>query len=300
MQNGILNVYKESGFTSHDVVAKLRGILKQKKIGHTGTLDPAAVGVLPICLGSATKAAEYLLESDKEYLAILRLGVTTDTQDMTGTVLKIAAVAVDEKAVQDVFFHFIGDIEQLPPMYSAVRVNGKRLYEIARLGQDVERKPRAVRISKLEIIKIDLPEITFQVECTKGTYIRTLCHDIGDKLGCGGAMAALTRTRVGEYKIEEALKLGQIEELTRADRIATVIKGTDSVFTQLRVVKVAAAQMKLLMNGNKLMLSGVEVPPDITCGEEFRIYGSDGAFYGIYRYQQEQKQLLPLKMISDR
>lgn len=173
MINGILNVYKEAGFTSHDVVAKLRGICRQKKIGHTGTLDPEAVGVLPVCLGSGTKLCDMLTDKSKEYEAVLLLGQVTDTQDVTGTVLEEHEVTADEEQAVEAIRSFVGAYEQIPPMYSALKVNGKRLYELARAGKEVERKGRPVEIHSIEILSVSLPEITFRVACSKGTYIRT-------------------------------------------------------------------------------------------------------------------------------
>ena len=219
MINGILNVYKEAGFTSHDVVAKLRGICRQKKIGHTGTLDPEAVGVLPVCLGSGTKLCDMLTDKSKEYEAVLLLGQVTDTQDVTGTVLEEHEVTADEEQVVEAIRSFVGAYEQIPPMYSALKVNGKRLYELARAGKEVERKGRPVEIHNIEILSVSLPEITFRVACSKGTYIRTLCHDIGQKLGCGGTMKSLKRTRVGIFTIDGALKLSQLEELAAQGRL---------------------------------------------------------------------------------
>jgi len=225
MYNGILNVYKEAGFTSHDVVAKLRGILGQKKIGHTGTLDPNAVGVLPICLGSATKLSMALTDKDKEYIAVLKLGITTDTQDLTGTVLSERAVTVNEEAVKAAIFSFMGSYSQVPPMYSAVKVKGKRLYELARKGKEIDRPPRLVEIKELEILALELPEVKFRLVCSKGTYVRTLCFDVGEKLGCGGAMASLERTRSGEFLACHALTLSQIEKLVKENKIVDKITG---------------------------------------------------------------------------
>ena len=190
--NGVINVYKEAGFTSHDVVAKLRGIVKQKKIGHTGTLDPDAEGVLPVCLGNATKLCGLLTEKEKTYRAVLLLGQTTDTQDTSGRVLTEAPVAATGEQVREAIMSFLGDYDQVPPMYSALKVNGKKLYELAREGKEVERQARRVRILDMEIHEIRLPEVTFTVTCSSGTYIRTLCQDIGEKLGCGGCMKSLT------------------------------------------------------------------------------------------------------------
>ena len=187
MIHGIINVYKEKGFTSHDVVAKLRGIVGQKKIGHTGTLDPDATGVLPVCLGKATKLCDLLTDKNKTYEAVLLLGKTTDTQDITGEVLEEKSTeALTEEKVREAIEGFIGDYEQIPPMYSALKVNGKKLYELAREGKVIERKARPVKILDIQILEIDLPKVRMEVSCSKGTYIRTLCHDIGDKLGCGG------------------------------------------------------------------------------------------------------------------
>lgn len=192
MIHGIINVYKEKGFTSHDVVAKLRGIVGQKKIGHTGTLDPDATGVLPVCLGKATKLCDLLTDKNKTYEAVLLLGKTTDTQDITGEVLEEKSTeALTEEKVREAIEGFIGDYEQIPPMYSALKVNGKKLYELAREGKVIERKARPVKILDIQILEIDLPKVRMEVSCSKGTYIRTLCHDIGEKLGCGGCMESL-------------------------------------------------------------------------------------------------------------
>lgn len=178
--DGIINVYKEAGFTSHDVVAKLRGICRQKKIGHTGTLDPQATGVLPVCLGNATRACEMLTDRTKEYVAELLLGQITDTQDITGTVLEEREVAVSEAQVREVIAGFVGGYDQIPPMYSALKVNGKKLYELARAGKEVERQARHVDLPAIEILEIKFPVVKFRVECSKGTYIRSLCADIGE------------------------------------------------------------------------------------------------------------------------
>ena len=201
MVNGIINVYKEKGYTSFDVVAKLRGIFKQKKIGHTGTLDPDATGVLPVCLGKATKLCDLLTDKNKTYEAVLLLGKTTDTQDITGEVLEEKSTeALTEEKVREAIEGFIGDYEQIPPMYSALKVNGKKLYELAREGKVIERKARPVKILDIQILEIDLPKVRMEVSCSKGTYILTLCHDIGEKLGCGGCMESLMRTRVSTFR----------------------------------------------------------------------------------------------------
>ena len=212
MVNGIINVYKEKGYTSFDVVAKLRGIFHQKKIGHTGTLDPDAQGVLPVCLGKATRVCDLLTDKDKVYKAVLLLGQETDTQDISGQVLNQAKVNVTEQAVYDAISQFIGRQKQVPPMYSALKVNGKKLYELARAGKEVERQARHVDLPAIEILEIKFPVVKFRVECSKGTYIRTLCHDIGEKLGCFGCMESLLRTKVSRFEIESSLKLSEIQK----------------------------------------------------------------------------------------
>lgn len=300
MYNGIMNVYKEAGFTSHDVVAKLRGICKQKKIGHTGTLDPDAVGVLPVCFGSGTKLCDMLTDWDKEYIATLRLGLVTDTQDISGQVLSKAdpgiLQAVTEKKAEESVMSFLGGYDQIPPMYSALKVNGKKLYELARAGREVERKPRRVQIGELEILEMALPTVRFRVVCSKGTYIRTLCHDIGEKLGCGGVMVSLVRSRVGIFGMEDAFTLSQIEQLQHKDKISNVIIPPDAVFGRFREVKVTSDGRRLLENGNRLpgcMLAG---RVKLQEAEQVRMYDEEGRFYGIYQYQSEADEAKPVKM----
>ena len=208
---GIIVIHKEKGFTSHDVVAKLRGILHMKKIGHTGTLDPDATGVLPVALGKGTKLVDLLTDKEKTYEAVLHLGIDTDTQDMSGTVLEERPVNVTEEEVRKVLKSFVGEQLQVPPMYSALKVNGKKLYELAREGKTVERKARPVCFYEIEPLEFHLPLVKIRVTCSKGTYIRTLCHDIGEKLGCGGCMEELLRSRVGRYSLFESHTLAQVE-----------------------------------------------------------------------------------------
>ena len=211
--NGIINVYKEKGYTSHDVVAVLRKIAGQKKIGHTGTLDPDATGVLPVCLGRATKLCDLLTDRDKTYEAVLLLGKTTDTQDISGAILKEQPTDhLNEAEVTKVIESFKGTYDQIPPMYSALKVNGKKLYELAREGKTIERKSRKVEIKEIRILEMALPRVRMEVSCSKGTYIRTLCHDIGEKLGCFGCMESLLRTKVSRFEIESSLKLSEIQK----------------------------------------------------------------------------------------
>ncbi len=322
MIHGMINIYKEAGFTSHDVVAKLRGILKQKKIGHTGTLDPQAVGVLPVCLGNATKLCDMLTDKDKEYEAVLHLGVMTDTQDMTGTVLKECPVQVTpEKAVEAVL-SFQGEYAQIPPMYSALKVHGQKLYDLARQGREVERQARMVMIHQIEIREVQLPYIRFTVACSRGTYIRTLCHDIGEKLGCGGAMESLKRTRVGGFTSEEALTLSQVETLREEGRVEEKIVRVEDVFSSYPKVCVKKEAVRLLKNGNLLYRNQVQIQQEeaetvettnrtsrlcdkpgftLTADEAkknsfVRMYDDSGVFYGIYEYRKEQGIYKPFKM----
>ena len=229
-RSGIINVYKEVGYTSFDVVARLRGILKIRKIGHTGTLDPDAVGVLPVCVGRATKVCDLLTDKDKEYETTLLLGVETDTQDMTGTVLSSGDVTVSEDQVKEVIRSYTGEISQIPPMYSALKVNGQKLCDLARRGVEVERKPRKVTIYGIEILKMDLPRITMRVRCSRGTYIRTLCHDIGQALGCGGAMESLTRTRVADFRLEDAHTIDEIQTMEQRGELEKILLPVDRLF----------------------------------------------------------------------
>ncbi len=293
--NGIINIYKEKGFTSFDVVAKMRGILKVKKIGHTGTLDPDATGVLPVCIGNATKLVEFLADHDKEYIAELLLGVSTDTQDMTGTVLKEVPVSVSEEEVRNVVQSFVGEYMQIPPMYSALKVNGKKLYELARAGQEVERKARPVTFHEIEIVSMELPMVTLRVVCSKGTYIRTLCHDIGEKLGCFGAMKSLLRTRVGNFSKENAVTLTQLEAYRDCGELQKVIIPVDSVFEALPKVYAKEAFIRLLDNGNTIYPNMLIEPPFLEDGAEVRVYGKD-KFYGIFAYVKAERKLKPIKM----
>lgn len=230
--DGVLNIYKEKGWTSFDVVAKLRGILKVKKIGHTGTLDPDAEGVLPVCVGRATKAVERLMDHDKEYRTVLLLGKKTDTGDITGKVLSEAPVGeLSIEEIQEAASRFTPGYMQLPPMYSALKVNGKRLYEYAREGLTVEREPRKVSIPKLTIQEVSLPRITMEVECGRGTYIRALCEDIGEALALPACMESLIRTRVGEFTLAEAKRLSEIEESVKSGRLEELLIPAERILT---------------------------------------------------------------------
>lgn len=300
MMNGIINVYKEKGYTSHDVVAKLRGILKQKKIGHTGTLDPQAEGVLPVCIGNATKLCDLLTDKTKEYEAVLLLGVTTDTQDTTGAVLSEESVQVEEDKLRAIMEGFVGKSRQIPPMYSALKVNGKKLYELAREGKEVERKPRDIEIFSLDILEMQLPRVRFCVHCSKGTYIRTLCQDIGEKAGCGGCMEELLRTRVDRFSLAEAHKLSEIEQIRDAGKLSEILIPVDQMFLSYPKVTVLAKYQLALANGNSLtaqMLAGAEdVTAQIHNGALVRVYSAEDVFYGIYQYTQAEERFIPYKM----
>lgn len=299
MLNGIINIHKEAGFTSHDVVAKMRGICRQKKIGHTGTLDPQATGVLPVCLGSATKLCDMLTDKDKEYVAELLLGQVTDTQDTTGQVLEEHPVTVSEEDVRAAIMSFVGDYAQVPPMYSALKVNGKKLYELAREGKEVERAARPVHIAEIEILDMTLPVVKIRVACSKGTYIRTLCNDIGARLGCGGTMQSLVRTRVGNFRLDEAVTLSRLEEIRDADRLEELLLPVDRVFMECPALHIQEKWRKLLDNGNSFYANQTVENCTYPVGEWVRVYREDGSFAGVYAYDAGRKWYKPVKMFLE-
>ncbi len=304
--NGLINIYKEQGFTSNDVVAKLRGILHQKKIGHTGTLDPDATGVLVVCLGTGTKLVEMLTDHDKEYIAVCKLGVTTDTQDMSGTVLTESEVHVTRQELHEAVQAFVGDYDQIPPMYSAIKQNGKKLYELAREGIEVERKPRKIHISAITILDDSNLEkdssFVMEIKCSKGTYIRTLCNDIGERLGCGAAMQDLMRTRVGAFALDSAVKLSQVEEMRDNGTLESIIKSPEYIFRDLDAIHVSDNCRVILENGNSFRKDNLvsEDPEGVndkdfakemfSDGDMFRVYSEDDTFFGIYKYDARTKQ----------
>lgn len=264
--NGIIVINKEKGFTSHDVVAKMRRILGTRKIGHTGTLDPEATGVLPVCIGKATKVCDMILNSDKEYIAELKFGITTDTQDIFGNVLSEKSVSLGKDEIESAVMSFVGEIEQIPPMYSAVKVGGKKLYEYARKGVEIERASRKVTIKKIDILKIGSDTAQIKVLCTKGTYIRTLCGDIGEKLSCGACMTSLVRTKSAGFDIENAVTLAQLEN----DGYEKHLIKTDFVFNSLPSFVADDETKKRLMNGAKTTVSK-------NVGR-YRVYDENGIF----------------------
>jgi tRNA pseudouridine55 synthase len=278
--NGIVVIDKPAGWTSHDVVAKLRGILKEKRVGHGGTLDPTATGVLPVFVGRATRAAEFCESSDKEYIAGLRLGVVTDTQDTTGITLQTSPVSVTRRDVEGMLRRFTGEQTQIPPMYSAVKIGGKKLYELARRGIDTPRQPRPVTIGALELTEMSGTDAVLRVVCSKGTYIRTLCHDIGDALGCGGAMFSLRRTRAGSFGLNDAVTLADVEEAVRTGHIQDMLKPVDSLFFGCPSLVIDSARKVKCLNGADFAVgSGGDGVPDGL----YRIYDDKGAFLMLGR-----------------
>ncbi len=296
--NGIINVYKEKGYTSHDVVAKLRGICHQKKIGHTGTLDPDAEGVLPVCLGSATKVCDLITDKDKEYEAVLLLGKETDTQDVSGAVLKETKVICTQLEVQNAITSFIGAYEQIPPMYSALKVNGRKLCDLARAGIEIERKPRSVQIYEIDTEWIHLPRVKIKVHCSKGTYIRTLCHDIGQKLGCGGCMEELLRTKAGIFCVEKAVKLSEIQKRAEKDTLADLLQPIDSLFPDYPKAGVKEEYRKMLLNGNRLPEQAFDLRVGSLAGQECFCVYLDHLFFGIYRRDKGRGDFKPVKIFG--
>lgn len=300
MINGIVNIYKEKGYTSHDVVAVLRKVVGQKKIGHTGTLDPDATGVLPVCLGRATKVCELLTDHDKTYEALLLLGKTTDTQDISGEVLEERDPGdLTEEKVRSCIESFIGEYDQIPPMYSALKVNGKKLYELAREGKTVERKSRKVQIHGIRILEMNLPHVRMEVDCSKGTYIRTLCHDIGEKLQVGGCMEELERTKVGRFLKEDAVTLDEVRQKMEQGEGAELFTPLDQIFAELPAVTVTDAKAWMSYNGNDLPERFLLEKEEWTDGQEVRVYDSRKNFIGLYQYRAPKKLFHIKKMFLD-
>ena len=366
--NGILNIYKERGYTSHDVIARLRGITHQRKMGHTGTLDPDAEGVLPVCLGTATRVCDIITDNSKCYEAVMLLGLGTDSQDITGEVVNKADEgaldALDEERIKAAIMSFVGEYDQLPPMYSAVRMGGQRLYEMARAGHDVEREPRHVSIDRIEIVSdivrgrlsdtfpyeclkdaskirlmkdrtlgsdrrfarytaedpADIPEdrveenaagqqnkagdlpvirVAFSVNCSKGTYIRSLCSDIGDRLGVFGCVERLMRTRVNIFDIDNAVTLSEAEKLMKEGRLEEKLAGSEVLFEGYKRLDVKEKYDELLRNGNQLYFRHfrqyITDPPT-----PVRVYSSSGEFLGIYEYVEGRFKYTPVKVFIEK
>ena len=299
MINGVLNIYKEKGYTSHDVVAKLRGIVGQKKIGHTGTLDPDAVGVLPICLGKATKLCDLLTDKNKTYETVMLLGKVTDTQDVSGVTLnEHDTSALEENVVRAAVMSFLGDYMQIPPMYSALKVNGKKLYELAREGIEIERKARAVQILGIQIKEMNLPRVRMEVTCSKGTYIRTLCHDIGAKLGCGACMEELIRTKVSRFDIKDSLTLEQVANLKNAEQLDAHLTAIDEMFSDYEAVTLKEEFMSYVYNGNVFFPKHLSKSIELTDEKMVRVYDRNGEFIAIYRFVKDKNLFKIVKMFK--
>lgn len=286
--NGIIVIDKPQGKTSHNMVSFMRRITNIRKIGHTGTLDPMATGVLPLCIGSATKAADMLTLSDKAYRAEFVLGKTTDTLDAEGNVLSECEVYVTEDEIRKAILSFVGEIEQVPPMYSAIKQDGKKLYELARKGIEVERKIRRVTIHSIDIIEIDMQEnrAVIEVNCSKGTYIRTLCDDIGKKLGCGAYMTALRRIKTGCFEIKDAYTVEEIEKLAQGGMLEQKLKSVDSLFAEYDSIHLNEKQTKSIKNGVRMSWRGK------TEGETLRLYDNEGNFICVSRVEDGRLSLV--------
>jgi|HigsolmetaAR203D_1030402.scaffolds.fasta_scaffold00569_12 tRNA pseudouridine55 synthase len=300
--DGVLPVLKPAGMTSHDVVARVRRLLRTRKIGHTGTLDPDVTGVLPLCLGRATRAVEWLQEMPKSYEAVMKIGIATDTDDESGTVVETAEnVRVTEQEVARALQSFVGDIEQIPPMVSAVKIGGRRLYEWAREGVEVERQPRKVHIYELNVLDMRLdepyPEIRFFVRCSKGTYIRTLCADIGRALGYPAVMSSLVRTSSGPFHLRQCLSLERIAELQEHGTIAAALTPVDEALSHFPKAEVPAAYAAKAACGAKLPLRALlgRMPEGTGL---FRLYSAEGEFIGVFRLDEKRGEVAAVKVFA--
>ncbi len=291
--NGIIVINKPKDYTSFDVVAVMRRLLGEKKIGHTGTLDPMATGVLPILVGRATKLQSFILEADKEYIATFQLGVTTDTLDITGKVLSSVTSQVKALELEDVLASFRGKIKQIPPMYSAVQKNGVRLYDLARKGIEVEREDREVTINELRLLSFDEASQsgTFLVNCSKGTYVRTLCDDIGKKLGCGAVLTDLQRTKTCDFDIKNSITLDEARELAANGKLMERLLPCDVVLKQYKEIMLSDAQVNRFKNGGKLNLDRIANLGRLEKEEFVRIYSRDDKFIGLGKANPEKNEL---------
>ena len=278
MANGILVIDKSAGWTSQDVAAKLRGVFHERRVGHGGTLDPMATGVLPVFIGRATRAAEFLESAEKEYVAGLRLGVVTDTQDTSGTVLETNSACVTRAQLEAALRQFLGPIEQIPPMYSAIKINGQKLYELARRGQEVARKPRSITIHALELLEGEGADWTVRVRCSKGTYVRTLCYDLGRALGCGGCMSSLRRTRAGSFTLAQAVTMQQVLDFAAGQDPQQLLMPVDAVFAAHPPLIVTLGQAAKLKNGAQV--KDWQFQPGT-----YRVYAEDGEFLLLGRVE---------------
>lgn len=299
--NGVIVIDKPAGFTSFDVVAVVRGILREKKLGHSGTLDPMATGVLPVLVGRAAKAQSLLPDTDKEYVAGFRLGITTDTLDITGKVLSECIQNHSAEDIEAVLPSLRGDIMQVPPMYSAVQKNGVRLYDLARQGIEVEREARPVCISKLELLSFDPSDGTgsLLVSCSKGTYIRVICDDIGKALGCGCIMTKLRRTRACGFTLNDSVTLKGLEELAKNGSVDSVLRPIDGIFEAYPMVKVSEKQAFRFVNGGSLLLERLKELKNVRNGELVRVYDKK-VFLGLGEVRQEEGELAMKKLFYEK
>lgn len=287
---GILNVYKPKGMTSHDVVSFMRRKLHMKRIGHTGTLDPLATGVLPILIGNATKLSDLIMADEKKYVAKVTLGITTDTDDATGEILKREKVDVKEETIKEVIKNFIGEIEQIPPMYSAIKVDGRKLYQLARRGEEIERKPRKVTIHSIKISNFDGENFDMEVHCGKGTYIRALCRDIGDALGTGAVMSELERTHTGMFKKENTYTLEEIEKLAESGEIENILMPPDAILGDFERIDVDSEHEAKIKNGIRLRPEQLHIK-NYKENDMYRIY-SENKFISILKVTDCNGELL--------
>ncbi len=290
--NGILNILKPPGMTSHDVVAAVRKKLGIRRVGHTGTLDPDAAGVLPICIGKATRVSQYLQESNKGYRVEMILGITTNTQDISGDIIQWGKLMSKRSDIEDALLSFIGEYKQIPPMYSAIKVKGKRLYELARKGIEVERKARKVKIESINIIDIRNEIVFFDVICSKGTYIRTLCHDVGELLGCGGTMSFLMRTFTGGFHISNAITLEEFYSIDNIANIKNHLKPIDYPLEHLARIDINTKHKKAALNGNIVPLEDLAYSKFL--GTETRIYMAN-RFIGVGTINMDDTDNLYIK-----
>ena len=304
MMDGILAVWKPAGWTSHDVVAKVRRLLRTKRIGHAGTLDPQVTGVLPLCIGRATRVVEYVQERPKAYEAVLKFGIATDTEDLTGTVIsEVSSVQINESDIRRVLESFIGEIDQIPPMYSAVQVGGKRLYELAREGQVIERQSRRVTIYELELLELNLdqphPTIRFTVQCSKGTYIRTLCVDIGKALGVPAVMAELKRTMSGGFTEEQCFTLQEIEQLQDSGDLEARLLPADSALEHLSRGTVSMETAQHAFQGKRIPFTSIK---DFNISDNkdelIRLYREDNLFIGLFEREMDNELLKAVKVFT--
>ena len=295
--DGVLIINKPKGYTSYDVVSIVKKKLNISKVGHTGTLDPNATGVLPILVGKATKISKYLIEHNKTYVAELRLGEKSATGDIEGEIVERKSIPnLKENKIKETLETFLGKQMQKPPIYSSIKINGKKAYEYARKGQTVEIEPRKIEIMEISLIKFENNIITFSTSCSKGTYIRTLCEDIGNRLGCGACMQSLKRTRVGNFSIDNSYTLSQIEQMVQAGKTDEILTPIDEMFSDSRKIIISQEYDKLLYNGNKLPYNSIQGKNDVQHNEDeqVRVYDKNDEFIGVYRF--EGNEFVPVKM----